>query len=212
MIDLLCNRPESARALLLLAHGAGAPMDSDFMNQAAEGLACRGISVARFEFPYMQDRRATGIKKPPNRQQALVDCWHKAIEQAAADCSLPLFIGGKSMGGRMAALCAADEAIARIVRGVVCFGFPFHPPKKPESSRLPALLECRAPVFIAQGSRDPLGNLEEVAAMAIPPHVCVHWLDDGDHDLKPRVRSGFTHAQHITAAVSAATDFIDRHL
>ncbi|MDO6747353.1 alpha/beta family hydrolase [Gilvimarinus sp. 1_MG-2023] len=208
MPDFLIDRAVAPRAVLVLAHGAGAPMDSDFMQQVAEGFCRAGITVYRFEFPYMRERRLHGTKRPPNRQPELISAWQQALIEVTAAETLPVFIGGKSMGGRMACILAGVEAVS----AVVCFGYPFHPPGKPDKTRLTPLQQSRCPVFIAQGSRDKLGSAEDIADYQLGNQVTLHWLEDGDHDLKPRVRSGFTHDQHIQGALRAATGFIDTYL
>ena len=117
---LLKDGPEKAPVKIILAHGAGAPMDSPFMVYFAEKLGALGVSVVRFEFPYMQKRRDEGTKKPPDRQPKLLECWKEVIEQERQS-DQKLVIGGKSMGGRMASLIA-DEVGAD---GLVCLGYPF---------------------------------------------------------------------------------------
>ncbi len=188
--------------LLLLAHGAGAPMDSDFMNIVAEGVAKQGIQVVRFEFPYMQQRRLTGKKRPPDRLPVLLDCWQQVIGDWGGDENL--IIGGKSMGGRMASLIAAQQR----VRGLVCLGYPFHPAGKPDRLRTEHLPQITSPTLVVQGDRDKLGNRGEVASYDLPPDVRFRWLIDGDHDFKPRVKSGYTHQQHLITTVHAITDFV----
>lgn len=208
MSEWLIDRAEGARAVLILAHGAGAPMDSDVMTRLAQGFCQAGITVYRFEFPYMQERRLSGSRRPPNRQPVLIETWRQVLVEVNAVQNLPVFIGGKSMGGRMACILASEEAVP----GVVCFGYPFHPPGKPEKSRLAPLQECHCPVFIAQGTRDKLGSAEDVAGYSLPASIRLCWLEDGDHDLKPRVRSGFNHEQHLRSAISAAVGFMENLL
>jgi uncharacterized protein len=189
------------RATLLLAHGAGAPMDSDFMNMLAAALARQGVRVLRFEFPYMVERRRSGTKKPPDRTPVLLQAFAAALDQAGAES---VFIGGKSMGGRMATMLAVE----RRCRGVVCFGYPFHPPGKPEKTRLDHLPAMQAPLLICQGERDPFGNRQEVESYPLPSGVQLHWLADGNHDLAPRKASGVTAEENMRSAVAAVMRFI----
>lgn len=209
---LIFDSPPSPLALLLLAHGAGAPMDSDFMTEIAREIAARGIAVARFEFPYMARRRAEGGKRPPDRMPVLLETFAAAAAEARrAFPQLPLVIGGKSMGGRAAAMAAAAIAPA----GVVCLGYPFHPAGKaasltPDSPRLAPLLAPPCPVLIVQGERDALGDRATVAALPLPPAVRLVWSRDGDHSLKPRKSAGLTAREAISAAAAAVTDFIER--
>jgi len=193
---------DNGKNILVLAHGAGAPMDSSFMDIVAGGLANSGIQVVRFEFPYMQQRRLTGKKRPPDRQPVLLECWQEMIGQLGGPENL--FIGGKSMGGRMASVLAADLN----VRGLVCLGYPFHPVGKPDRLRVEHLYDISVPTLIVQGERDALGNREEVAGYDLPSAFQFDWLPDGDHDFKPRVRSGYTHEQNLERAVAKVVDFI----
>ncbi len=210
--DYLIDLPEAdftagkLSPLLVFAHGAGAGMDSDFINRMTEQLNQRGIAVLRFEFPYMQQRRQTGSRRPPNRQPELVAHWQQVLADVRASelAQLPLYIGGKSMGGRMASLIADQESVA----GLVCLGYPFHPQGKPEKLRTEHLYSLQAPTLMLQGTRDALGSRDEVEAYELPASIEFHWLEDGDHDLKPRVKSGFRHQQHLEAAAEAIAVFM----
>ena len=158
---------EAPVARLLLAHGAGAPMDSDFMNALAEALAAKGVSTLRFEFPYMATRRQTGAKRPPDREPRLLDCWREWVRAVdRSEESLPLLIGGKSMGGRMTSIAAA-EGLLPDVRGLVFFGFPLHPAGKASTDRADHLAAVTVPMLFLQGTRDRLadpGLIEAVCA------------------------------------------------
>ncbi|SDE56109.1 alpha/beta family hydrolase [Rhodospira trueperi] len=187
---------------LLLAHGAGAPMDSDWMTDVARGLADGGVRVIRFEFPYMAARRADGRRRPPDREAVLLDTWRHMI--AAHGPAERVVIGGKSMGGRMASLVADAES----TRGLLCLGYPFHPPGKPERTRTAHLAALRTPALFCQGTRDPMGGPDAVAAATLAPGIRLCWLEDGDHGFKPRKASGRTHAQAIAEAVAASLAFI----
>lgn len=210
-LTFLSDPAPSPQAGLVLAHGAGAAMDTEFMQHMAAGLAARGVSVLRFEFPYMARRRREGGRRPPDPMPVLEQCWREAIAQAAEAFgpSLPLWIGGKSMGGRVAARVAAMGAAG--VRGVVCLGYPFHPPGRPERLRLETLQALTLPTLVVQGERDTLGNRDEVAGYDLPPAVQLSWLVDGDHSFKPRRRSGVTLQENLEAAVAAVADYVLRH-
>lgn len=208
MPDFLRDTPTGAvRARFLFAHGAGAPMDSDFMQATAVGLCACGIEVLRFEFPYMAQRRSGGSRRPPNPMPQLLDCFREQVAEAA-ERSLPLFIGGKSMGGRVASLLADELFGCGEIAGLVCLGYPFHPRGKPEKLRTAHLLELECPALVVQGSRDPLGSREEVAGYGLPDSIRTQWLEDGDHDFKPRRASGFSREQHWQSAVEAVAGFI----
>ena len=181
---------------LILAHGAGAPMDSQWMSEMAERLAVRGVNVLRFEFPYMAQRRLDGGKRPPNPQAKLLECWREVFSEVRRHVAGPIAIGGKSMGGRMASLLA-DELGAD---ALVCLGYPFYAAGKPEKPRVAHLAHVKTPTLIVQGERDALGNREAVEAYTLSPAIEVHWLVAGDHDLKPLKASGYSHAQHLEAA------------
>ncbi len=191
--------PEGAPLTFALAHGAGATMDSPFMNAIAEGLAAQ-FRVARFEFPYMAARRKDGSKRPPDPLEVLRDTWLEVIDALGADS---LVIGGKSLGGRVASY-VAEQAL---VRGLVCLGYPFHPPGRPEAMRLPYLLDMRIPALILQGTRDPSSGPAEVRTYGLPPNVRVHWLAEGDHSFRPPKSSGRTEAENLEEAVAAIIDF-----
>jgi uncharacterized protein len=180
-------------------------MDTPFMNEVAEGLASHGIRVVRFEFPYMARRREAGAKGgAPDRQPILLDSWRRAIEDhGGGSC---VIIGGKSLGGRIASMVADEKS----VRGVVCFGYPFHPPGKPQQLRTAHLEHLTTPALIVQGSRDPFGTQEEVDAYSLSRAIHIEWLADGDHSFKPRRASGFTERDHRASAVSLAAEFILR--
>lgn len=188
--------------LVVLAHGAGAPMDSGWMNEFAAALADRGLRVVRFEFPYMRRRRESGRRGPPDRPPVLVDSWKRVIDALGGGDRL--VIGGKSMGGRIASMIA-DQVAAR---GLVCLGYPFHPPAKPDRLRTTHLETLATPTLILQGTRDPLGTREEVGGYTLSRAIRVHWLEDGDHSFKPRVRSGRTLEQNVTEAAEALSAFV----
>jgi uncharacterized protein len=188
----------------VLAHGAGAPMDSPFLAAMATGLAERGLRVARFEFAYMRARREGGGRRAPDREPELRRAWLAAI--GAVGGRRP-WIGGKSLGGRIASM-VADEAG---VRGLVCLGYPFRPPGADPSAavrRTAHLRDLRTPTLIVQGTRDPFGGPDEVAGYTLSPRIRVHWIEDGDHSLKPRKSSGRTEAQNLAEAMAAVAAFV----
>ena len=197
--DLLrTSPPESVAGTLLLAHGAGAPMDSAWMEALAAALTAEGLAVARFEFAYMAARR-TGARKPPPRAETLVAEYRAALATLLAEVEGPVLIGGKSLGGRVATMLAAETLDRRVV-AVVAFGYPFHPPGAPDQLRLAPLAASRLPVLIHQGTRDPFGSETEVAGYDLGPGAVVRWYGDGDHDLAPRKASGHSLAGHLASA------------
>ncbi len=198
--------PADSIASFLLAHGAGAPMDSGFMNTIAGLLSDRHIRVVRFEFPYMAERRTGGSRKPPPRAEKLLGCFSDAIE--GLDCSGTLLIGGKSMGGRIASMVADEHNGKQTVAGVVCLGYPFHPPGKPEKLRTAHLETMVTPALICQGERDPFGTREEVAGYALSGSIDIHWSPDGDHDQKPRKASGRTAEDNLRDVADRIAGFV----
>jgi predicted alpha/beta-hydrolase family hydrolase len=201
---LLTDGPEKAPLRILLAHGAGAPMDSGFMNELAQGLAAGGMRVVRFEFPYMARLRESGKRAAPDRMPVLEHAY-KDVLALLGDPSEWL-IGGKSMGGRVATRIA--DAVG--VRGVVAFGYPFHPPKKPAQTRTEHLKELRTPCLIVQGTRDTLGSREEVFGYELSDNIECTWLEDGDHSFEPRKSSGRTFEQNLREAIAATLAFAAR--
>ncbi|WP_065259699.1 alpha/beta family hydrolase [Pseudomonas bananamidigenes] len=193
-----------ASATLILAHGAGAPMDSEWMTDMAGRLAGLGINVLRFEFPYMAQRRIDGSKRPPNPAPKLLECWREVYGLVRLHVAGVLAVGGKSMGGRMASLLA-DELGAD---ALVCLGYPFYAVGKPEKPRVEHLASLRTRTLIVQGERDALGNRGAVEGYSLSPTIGVFWLAAGDHDLKPLKVSGFTHEQHLAAAAQKVAAFL----
>lgn len=180
-MNYLTTGPKSSKHLFLFAHGAGGPMDAPFMNIVAEAMGDRGIRVVRFEFPYMAARREGKKSGAPDRQPVLLDAWRRAIDDHRGDAAI--FIGGKSLGGRMASM-VADETN---VRGLICFGYPFHPPGKPERTRTEHLGHLLTPTLILQGTRDPFGTPDDVSAYVLSKAIRIEWMQGGDHSLKGNV-------------------------
>jgi predicted alpha/beta-hydrolase family hydrolase len=202
----LTDGPKDAAMTYVFAHGAGGAMDTPFMTTVARELGERGIRVVRFEFPYMAARRTGGKRGAPDREAVLLATWRDVVAQLGGGSRV--FIGGKSMGGRMATL-VADELR---VRGSVCFGYPFHPPGQPARVRTAHLEAMATPMLILQGERDPFGNRDDVASYRLSPAIRIEWLQDGDHSLKPRAKSGVTEVQNLTRAIEAAAAFMAKIL
>jgi predicted alpha/beta-hydrolase family hydrolase len=188
-------------ATLVLAHGAGAGQTNRFMVQFASGLAARGVDVLTFNFLYTEQRR-----RIPDRTAKLEACYRAVI--AAAHGYGPfgggaMFIGGKSMGGRIAthhAAAAGDDAesgegvgkIEHGIKGVVLLGYPLHPPGKPDQLRAAHLAKIRAPILVLQGARDPFGTPAELQPVlaGLTADVTLHVVENGDHSLAPPKRGG----------------------
>jgi predicted alpha/beta-hydrolase family hydrolase len=206
---LLSDGPEDSPLRLLLAHGAGAAMDSAFMDEFARGLAEQGVRVVRFEFPYMARARAGHKRGAPDRMPVLEQSFAQVL--GTLGLARDWFIGGKSMGGRVATRIADSLG----VRGVIALGYPFHPPKQPEQLRTAHLIDLGTPCLIVQGTRDPFGTREEVeprgpaaAAFKLASSIELAWLGDGDHSFEPRKSSGRSYAQNLAEAIAAAATFM----
>lgn len=205
---MIFDGPETAPATILLAHGAGAPMDSASMTSAARALGAAGLRVARFEFGYMAARRS-GTRRPPPRAEMLNPEYLAAID--ALDASGPLVIGGKSMGGRVASLVADEAYKSGRIAGLLCLGYPFHPPAKPTQLRTKHLAHLETPTLIVQGTRDEFGTRDEVLGYSLSNRIEIAWLEDGDHDLKPRKSvSGFSAGDHLTTMAQSVSEWVRR--
>jgi len=201
-VDFLFDGPGKAAWTVALAHGAGAPMDSTFMNDFARALGADGFRVARFEFPYMKARRSGGRRGAPDRESVLRAAWLEAIAELGPKNRL--VIGGKSLGGRMASLVADEAGVA----GLVCLGYPFHPPGQPDRLRTRHLAALRTPALVLQGTRDPFGTRDDVAGYELSPSIHIEWIEDGDHSWKPRASSGRTLAQNLQEGVAKTAAFV----
>lgn len=200
--ELLINGPDDASLTCILAHGAGAPMDTPFMTTFAEGLAEKGWRVVRFEFSYMAKRRIDGKKRGPSGQKKLSQEWRDVVDLVGR--KTPLVLGGKSMGGRYASMLADELGVA----GLICLGYPFHPPGKPEKLRTEHLVELQTPALFVQGERDPFGTRDEVKAYTLSSRIEMYWSPDGDHSLKPRKSSGRTEQQNWQDGVKKIDAFL----
>ncbi len=209
--DVLTSTPKHPLAHFILAHGAGAPMDSAVMDALSTLLMSADIAVTRFEFSYMAERRQTGKKRPPPaidkltlEYEAIVTHLRPSLPQ-----DIPLLIGGKSMGGRVASLIADKLFAEQIISGLVCLGYPFHPAGKPEKLRTQHLQDLQTPTLIVQGTRDALGDEADVGTYQLSSNIHMSWLGDGDHDFKPRKKSGLTHEENLQSAASAVRQFVN---
>ena len=204
MIEVMTVKPRQLKTdkVLLLAHGAGVPMESDFMTRIAQGVAASGIVVSRFNFPYMQEQVRTGKKRSPDGPKKLLAAFQAALDNIGSVKNT--VIGGKSLGGRMASLLATETAVS----GLVCLGYPFHPPGRPDVLRTAHFKDISVPTLIVQGTRDPFGLREEVSKYDLPRDTRICWMEDGNHDFKPRKASGLSHEDHLQAAAAATAEFV----
>jgi uncharacterized protein len=196
----LTDGPPRAKQTLILAHGAGGAMDTPWLTSMARAIAAHDIRVLRFEFPYMAARREGKKSGAPDREPVLLDAWRKVVAETGKD----VFIGGKSMGGRMASMVADELSVT----GLVCLGYPFHPPGAPEKPRTRHLETLKTRALIVQGERDPFGTRDDVAYYKLSKAIRVHWLADGDHSFKPRKSSGFSEKDHLASAADIVAAFV----
>lgn len=198
-----------AEVVLILAHGAGAPADSPFMETLSTALEQEGIATVRFEFPYMQKRRCDGRKRPPDREPVLLDCFSRTVDEVRAELgdNARVMIGGKSMGGRMASILASRRCG---IDGVVCFGYPFHSPGRHDRWRTEHFRDLRCPMLVLQGTRDPFGKPAELADhdKVLEP-ILLHWLEGGDHDFQPLKSQRESQSELIGEAARQARSFCD---
>jgi predicted alpha/beta-hydrolase family hydrolase len=196
-------------AALVLAHGAGGGQRSHFMVLAARELAARGITTATFDFPYVVEHR-----KVPDKAPVLEESWRGALEVAREHPvvkGLPVFIGGKSMGGRIASHLAAAHADG--FRALVFFGYPLHPPGRTEQRRDAHLPNVREPMLFVQGTRDPFGTADDIQALLprLNAGAAVHAVLDGDHSFKVRASMAGKSQDAVFAEIfDAAAAFIQR--
>lgn len=190
-------------AAVVLAHGAGAGQASPFMVRLAKRFSAHGAACATFDFPYMTERR-----RVPDRPAVLEQAWRDAAAAARAHFGpLPLFIGGKSMGGRIASHVAADRSAGEVA-GLILFGYPLHPPGRPQQRRDAHLPQIAEPMLFVQGSRDPFGTGEEIRSL-LPSlrRATLHEVPGGDHSLKAPARDRGA-IDPIDAAIAAALEWM----
>ncbi|MGH7568162.1 MAG: alpha/beta hydrolase family protein [Gemmatimonadales bacterium] len=201
----LLVRPDGARALYVLAHGAGAGMRHPFLAAVARTLADRGLATLRYQFPYMEKRERR--PDPPGVAEATV----RAAVQAAAELApgLPLLAGGKSFGGRMTSSAAAKQPLAA-VRGLVFLGFPLHPPKRPDDKRAEHLGAVTVPMLFLQGTRDDLADLTLLGPVCarLGNRATLHVVDGADHSFKVLKRSGRTDAEALDEVARATDEWV----
>lgn len=180
------------------------------MERLAGALAGVGFRVRRFEFPFMAQRRTTGKRRPPDRAPVLLRQWHEAIEaiRLREKEAEQLWIGGRSLGGRTASMLLTPEQRPEAVSGALVFGYPFHPPRRPEQWRTDHFADLERPLWIAQGERDPFGKRGEIEnRMPFPGPVHLEWVTDGDHELMPTRRSGLDPDRILATAAEQARAF-----
>jgi len=206
-VSAILDRPETARWLLVLGHGAGAGMRHRFMNDIVAVLGARGIATFRYQFPYLEHKTYR-----PDPQPILLATVRSAVEAArGAAGDLPFLAGGKSMGGRMTSLAASKEALNG-VRGIVFFGFPLHPANAPATERAEHLQRVAVPMLFLQGTRDKLAELSLLQPVIglLGPAATLHVLEGADHGFDMLKRSGRTSAEVLEELADTVAAWADR--
>lgn len=206
-VSALLDRPDDARALLVLGHGAGAGMRHAFMGRVARELSARGVATLRYQFPYME----AGRKRPDPAPVAERTVRTVLAHAAEAFGDLPLFAGGKSFGGRMTSRAVAGERDAG-VRGLVFLGFPLHPAGRPGTERAEHLDAVGVPMLFVQGTRDALADLAllEPVVERLGERATLHVVEGGDHSFAVLKRSGRTGDEVMTELADAVAGWIER--
>jgi predicted alpha/beta-hydrolase family hydrolase len=205
-VSAILERPRFARALMVLAHGAGAGMRHQFMEAIVEALSVREIATLRYQFPYIE--RRTFRPDPRPVLLATVEAAMAAGQVHAG--TLPLLAGGKSMGGRMTSMAAAEGRLPHALRGIVFFGFPLHPAGRPGRDRAEHLPEVPVPTLFLQGTRDKLAELDLLTPIVDAlPRGRMHIVDGADHGFHMLKRSGRTDAEALEEVADAASAFVD---
>jgi uncharacterized protein len=206
-VSALLDAPAAPRAVLVMAHGAGAGMRHRFLAAVAQALCARGVAVLRYQFPYMeQGARRTD---PPAVAHA---CVRAAVREAATRLpGVPLFAGGKSFGGRMTSQAQALEPLPG-VRGLAFLGFPLHPAGKPSTSRAEHLAEVRVPMLFLQGTRDTLADLQLIRQVTegLGSRATLHVVEGADHGFDVLVRSGRTASDVLEELVGTLCGWMDQ--
>jgi len=205
-VSTLMLVPDAPKALYVMAHGAGAGMQHVFMQRMAEGFASHKIATFRYMFPYMEAAR-----RRPDHKNKLIPVVRKAVQAAGEQLpDLPLFAGGKSMGGRMTSQAHSGQPLPG-VSGLVFLGFPLHPPKKPSTSRAEHLDDVQIPMLFLQGTRDHLADLELLRPVCDKLHkASLHIVEGGDHGFNVLKRSGRTQDEVFEELASVTARWCDK--
>ncbi len=207
-VAALLLKPQAARWLLALAHGAGAGMEHPFLEALARRLAGQGVATLRYQFPYME----SGKGWPPDRPPLLLATVRAAVRRAreVAD-GLPVFAGGKSLGGRITSTAAAEGELEG-VRGIVFVGFPLHTAKKPGTKRAEHLERVAPPMLFLQGTRDKLADLDLLRPMVVGlgDRATLHVVEGADHGFSVLKRSGRTDGELLDELAAIAAAWMER--
>jgi predicted alpha/beta-hydrolase family hydrolase len=209
LADVAYQGPKrGADRAVLLAHGAGADMHAATLTTVADALAGAGVPSLRFNFPY----RAAG-RRAPDRPPVLEAAVREAAAELARRTKLPaarLVLGGRSMGGRICAMVAADAGDPIAALGLVLLGYPLHPPGSPEKLRIEHFPRMRSPALFVSGTRDAFATPEELKRYTkkVKGPVSFHWVETGDHGFKPLKSSGATVDSVLAEVSGAVVEFV----
>jgi predicted alpha/beta-hydrolase family hydrolase len=205
-VSALLLRPADTKWMLALAHGAGAGMSHPFLSALADRLAAVGVATLRYQFPYMEQRRRT--PDPPAVATAAVAASVRAAAETAP--GVPLLAGGKSFGGRMTSTAAAELGL-EAVRGLVFFGFPLHPPKRPATKRGDHLSQVKQPMLFLQGTRDDLADLDLLRPICakLGKRATLHVIDRADHSFHVPKKSGKTDGDVLKELVETTAEWAE---
>jgi uncharacterized protein len=200
--------PPKPKFLLVLGHGAGAGMNHPFMANLADALAVADVASLRYQFPYMEAGRH--VPDRPATLTATVAAAVRAASQAAP--KLPVFAGGKSMGGRMTSQTAA-QGLLPDVRGLVFFGFPLHQPNRPDTKRAEHLAEVKIPMLFLQGTRDTLADLKLLrpAVKKLGSRATLHIIPTADHSFHVLKSASKTNAEILQELAATAANWMQAH-
>jgi len=203
----LLLRPDGARLLYVLAHGAGAGMRHPFLESISQRLAERSIATLRYQFPYMEQR----ARRPDPPAVAATTARAAVMEAARVAPGLPLVAGGKSFGGRMTSTAQAEAPLPG-VRGLVFLGFPLHPPGRPGDSRAEHLAQVRIPMLFLQGDRDDFADLKLLKPLVkrLGDRATLQLVEGGDHSFHVLKRSGRTDTEVMGELVGRIADWAGR--
>jgi uncharacterized protein len=205
-VSALVEQPPNARYMLVLAHGAGAGMRHRSLETLARELGAVGVATLRYQFPYMEHRR-----RVPDAPSVLTATVAAAVRDGVAMADgLPVFAGGKSMGGRMTSL-AASEGVIPGVRGLVFFGFPLHPPNRPATQRADHLARVEVPMLFLQGTRDQFATLDLLRPVCdrLGSRATMHMVEGADHSFHVPRRSGTTDLDVLRGLVDRFVTWAD---
>ena len=211
-VSSLCQRPPDAHALLVFAHGAGADMYHRSMDLMVDALSNHGVASFRYQFPYAERARSLQRRHAPDRSPQLMKTIRAAVKAASEHAGdLPLFAGGKSMGGRMTSLAQADKPLPG-VRGLVFFGFPLHPAGRPGTQRADHLRDVGVPLLFLQGSRDRLAPLEQIRPICreLGKTTWLHVVEHADHSFQVLKRTGRSDAEVLDELAGQVARFTKR--